>query len=199
MSLDFFRKNIEQLFFSEGLTRDNIQRHFKMYPKKKYYTLGKIYGVDLKKDICKYSKYTFVKKEYATQFFAENINDNEHLKQYKDELIKRVGDDATDHSSFVYLITACDAIDPRFCREQFRKELSTVINTLRYMSGLKQKRIYIDQIKNYGSYTTYEQYTDEGVVGSEFQLDIKDIPITIDADHFCSKENGNARIWEILA
>jgi len=73
-----------------------------------------------------------------------------------------------------------------------------IINTLRYMTGLKQDRIYIDIDEYVDSISSRVQYTKEGFIGNSTKVNRKDIDVPFDEEYYFSKENGNFQIWSML-
>jgi len=198
ISLDFFRRTIEQLFFENKFNEDEIKKEITTIKAIQFHHIAKIYGVTIKDEVVKLGKFAFINKEHLVDYIKIEIkpnSDDNDFKRLQESALNKTDED----SNYVFLHASYEVCDPVFCKSSFESDQSRVINVLRYMAGVKHKSVYIDskQFKVYADH--YYQFSANGKLSGGIRINRKDVPIEITSDYFDNKENGNHYIWEILS
>jgi len=198
ISLKYFQRAIEQLFFEKEFNEDRIKKEISTFKPKLFHHFAKIYGVNIKEKIVNLGKFTFVNKEYLADYIKKEIkpiSDDIDFNRLQESALNKKGED----SNYIFLHVSYEVCDSDFCKSSFDSDHSRVINVLRYMAGVKHNRVYIDskQFRVYADH--YYQFDSNGKLSGGMHINRKDIPVEILSEYFDNKENGNYYIWEILS
>ena len=197
ISLKSFKDTTQQLFFTDEFNETKINEILDQYRKTNFYIVAKIFGLTMNKPKIEFGKYTFVRKDCIINFINQQMNDEKILNPKEFAYINLENESKSDRN-FIYIVMEIEACDTNYVSEKFENEVLLIINTLRYMTGLKQDRIYIDIDEYVDSISPRVQYTKEGFIGNSTKVNRKDIDVPFDEEYYFSKENGNFQIWSML-
>lgn len=197
ISLKSFKDTTQQLFFTDEFNETKINEILDQYRKTNFYIVAKIFGLTMNKPKIEFGKYTFVRKDCIINFINQQMNDEKILNPKEFTYVNLENESKSDRN-FIYIVMEIEACDTNYVSEKFENEVLLIINTLRYMTGLKQDRIYIDIDEYVDSISSRVQYTKEGFTGNSTKVNRKDIDVPFDEEYYFSKENGNFQIWSML-
>lgn len=196
MSLKFFKELVQQLFFECKVTDKKIIDEISKIEVAPIINIAKIYGVKLNVDTITFGKYLLINKHKIIGYIEENIDITRNIEIYDEHTKSIYLEEAKDEHDFVYCICKYDARDLRYADELFTIDKNRVVSILRYMIGLKHKRVYVDLIKFIDYRINYTQIKDRLLLYG-MKIERKDISIELSDPFFNSIDNANAQIWRI--
>ncbi len=199
ISFKAFVKNAEQLFFSNSFNKKNVSDMIKEKSCTTYTNICKIYGVKLSQDILSFYDVKFVKKEYIIDFLKSTIIETADNKIWLEKLIEQKTVEISSNANFIYFVYNYDSFDSDYSKQMAEKCLSDTINIIRYMIGIKNERIYVDNTEFNDCLQHFDQFSSSGMILPSSKLIKKDIAFDLADPFFNATNNGNERIWEILS
>ncbi|HHW69483.1 MAG TPA: hypothetical protein GX747_04015 [Tenericutes bacterium] len=199
ISFETFKNETQQLFFDNEFNYEKIKELLKSMPIIPFYHVARIFGVDMREDYLEFGKFAFINKNHIVEYIELKTQGKEKYAELKKWALEGIANEVKSGKTFIYLAIKYEAKDAAYCKEEYDRELNLVINTLRYISGVKNDRIYIDKKEFMNQGITYQQFTEDGLVLGGKKRDIKDIPILISEALFYNEKNGSKKIWGILS
>lgn len=195
LSFNKFKKLVEQYFFEGEIKKEKIIEEIKLINHSSVINIARIYGVKLNINELRFGKYLLINKNYMLEYLqlqTEYPKDDKWYNSTKEYFENH----AKDIKDFVYCVCIYEARDIEYANELFIKDKTIFINILRYMMGIKHKRVYIDHIK-FTDYSIDTIQIKNKKISQGRSLEFKDISIELNDEFFLSKENSNYYIWEI--
>jgi hypothetical protein len=195
MTFKVFKDNTQQLIFDNIFDEKHIKEFVENQIEYETTELFKIYGLDMEKDVVKYEKYTFVRKDQIIHYIASNLSLN--FKQNHLHIFNHLDAESKTNDYFVYLVVSHRTIDNLYSIEVMDEELPKIVNLLRFMAGIKNKDSYIDSKPFKSFFKTNIQFHNNNIrIGNEIFRKFN--PIMIDHNWFSDSESGNDLLWKML-
>jgi len=197
ISFSIFLRTAEQVVFTKQFDEKNILDEIKKLELFELTLMTRIYGIKMEQDLIELGGFIFVCKSFINNYLCDKISVENNANEYK-AFFEGIDAEIKDETAFLYVLHKYEAADSVFCREQFEEDVKVVINILRYMSGIRDTRVYVDSIEEKSFMKKVITFTNDGKLGFGMNIIHKDRTIIFNDDYYNRKTNGNFYIWNIL-
>ena len=197
MSLNTFMNIAQNLIFENRFNEKELLNLLNTFSEAPIQHICKVYGLAMKQDIIELGTFKLIHKSR----FADYIKTYDFgikADWLKEKLIDRIQRDAV-LDNFVYLVFETKGIDTAYSKIRFDKIKNDFIKVTRYISRIKNDRIFID-VKPFTTYTNESIHIfDNDSITMDSSIVRKDIPLFIDDPFFLDSKLGNDLIWKIFS
>lgn len=168
---------------------------------KEFSVVVPIFGVELSNDKpLTLGRFILLPKNHISNLINENVmkENDEPQRKHIFDLVQNKYTKQSQETKCVYCIATYSVNKPVGAIEKFETDTSILLNTLRYMVGIKHNRIFINLKNHLGQRQDHLVLHKDGFYFKTAD-DTKDYTLHLEDFELDGEKNGNLLIWKIIA
>ena len=196
ISFDYFIATSQQLFFYDQFNIENIKEQFKDVQSSSAMYVGKIYGMEMTDDELICGKTKFIRNNHLKDYLLHTVKIDKEANLFNKIAIESL-ETTPKENDFIYFAKEYNIKDLKIGQTLFQADLLSAVNILRYLTGAKGDRFYID-IRHQKAYKdNIVTIIDNKYLAGSSKLTLKDIKINLTHKDFYDNIVSK-KIWEIF-